>query len=228
MRAFGAQIHPVPGTRQEVADAALAAASSAAYAAHSWTPWFILGTASFAYELHAQLGRAPDAIVLPVGAGTLLLGIACGFSALARQGVVDHVPRLYGVQSTACAPLASAFELGLVNPAEISVGDTDAEGIKIARPPRGAQILAAVRASGGAIIAVDDAELWAAFERLASGGVLVEPTSAVAFAGVGRLLLGSSETVVVPVTGTGLKTVGTSKAPGTADDASTFVRNDGR
>ena len=129
--------------RAGVLNFALAAASSAAYAAHSWTPWFILGTASFAYELHAQLGRAPDAIVLPVGAGTLLLGIACGFSALARQGVVDHVPRLYGVQSTACAPLASAFELGLVNPAEISVGDTDAEGIKIARPPRGAQILAA-------------------------------------------------------------------------------------
>jgi threonine synthase len=213
MRAFGARIHAVPGTRQDVADAAIAAAESAAYASHSWTPWFILGTATFAHELHRQLGRAPDAIVLPVGAGTLLLGIARGFAELRRQGIVEHIPRLYGVQSTGCAPLATAFEQGLADAATVPVGDTAAEGVKIARPPRGAQILAAVRESKGAVIAVGDTDLWAAFERLASNGVLVEPTSALAFAGAERLELGSSETVVVPVTATGLKTIGTVQNP---------------
>ena len=213
MRAFGARINAVTGTRQDVADAALGAAESAAYAAHSWSPWFILGTSTFGFELHAQIGRAPDAIVLPLGAGTLLLGIARAFATLQRRGVVDRVPRLYGVQSTACAPLATAFEQGLAGAAEVSVSSTAAEGIKIARPPRAAQILRAVRESQGAIIAVGDEALWTASERLASGGVLVEPTSAIAFAGADRLESRGAETIVVPVTGSGLKTVSTSAAP---------------
>jgi threonine synthase len=207
IEAFGAYIKRISGSREDVAIAAREAAKSHAYAAHGWTPWFLLGTASFASELHAQLGRAPDAIVLPVGAGTLLLGISRGFEALVREGVSDKQPRLYGVQSTACAPLVHAFEDGRETPTRITPGDTAAEGIKIANPPRGRQIIAAVRRSGGALVAVDDSHLWSAFARLSAAGVLVEPTSAIAFAALDRLPIASSESVVVPVTATGLKAV---------------------
>ena len=134
LRAYGARVVPVEGSRQDVAAAALAGCGSAAYAAHGWTPWFLHGTMTFAGELHRQLGRAPDAIVIPLGAGTLLLGIAHGFAALVRRGAVERAPRIYGVQSSACAPLAAAFERGL--PASVSVvaRDTAAEGIKTADP----------------------------------------------------------------------------------------------
>jgi threonine synthase len=207
IEAHGARIKLVSGTRRDVTEAAVAAARSSdvAYASHAWSPWFIAGTASFAFELHRQLGRAPDAVVVPVGAGTLLLGIARGFAALHREGRIEHVPRLYGVQSAACAPLARAFELGLADAAEITPVKSVAEGIRIAHPPRSPQVLEAVRSSGGAIVAVNDSELWAAFDLLAATGLLVEPTSAVPFAAVDELEMEDAETVVVPVTATGLK-----------------------
>jgi threonine synthase len=207
VEAYRARIVRVLGTRQDVTDAAVAAAaeSGAAYASHAWAPWFLAGTATFAREVVAQLGRAPDAVVLPVGAGTLLLGIVRGFDALRREGAVDRVPPLYGVQSAACAPLVVAFEQGRDDVEAAVPGNTAAEGIKIARPPRSPQILAAVRASGGALVAVDDEALWAAFRRLARAGVLVEPTSAVAFAAAESLPLDPEKTVVVAATATGLK-----------------------
>jgi threonine synthase len=93
IRAYGARVVPIDGSRQDVT----AAAVSAAYASHAWTPWFLHGTTTFADEIYRQLARAPDAIVLPVGAGTLLLGIARGFAALARRGAVEAVPRIYAI-----------------------------------------------------------------------------------------------------------------------------------
>src|ERR687896_477847 len=204
IRAYGARVVPIDGSRQDVTAAAVSAAGSAAYASHAWTPWFLHGTTTFADELHRQLGRAPDAIVVPVGAGTLLLGVARGLAALARRGV-EAVPRIYGVQSSACAPLARAFERGLEAPVAVDLGETAAEGIKIASPPRGAEIIAAVRASGGAIVSVREQDLWRAYERLAAQGVLVEPTSATAFAAAERLPPRAGDVTVIPVTATGLK-----------------------
>jgi threonine synthase len=148
-------------------------------------------------------------VVVPVGSGTLLLGAARGFTALQAVGAISRSPRIYGVQSTGCAPLASAWTHGTAEPEEVSPRPTAAEGIRIARPPRGRQILEAVRQSGGAILAVGDDELWHAHSELARRGVYVEPTSAVAAAGLTALLasgqLEPSDTVVVPITATGLK-----------------------
>jgi threonine synthase len=205
IEAYGARTIRVPGTREDVAVAAREASEESAYAAHAWTPWFLLGTAAFAREAFGQLGAMPDAVVVPVGAGTLLLGIARGFQALERGGAKR--PRLYGVQSTACAPLVAGFETDAVEPPDIVAGNTAAEGIKISHPPRGRQILAAVRVSGGGFVAVDDDELWDAFRRLGRMGFFVEPTSAAAFAALAKLPLDASETILVPATATGLKAV---------------------
>ncbi|MGZ4360231.1 MAG: pyridoxal-phosphate dependent enzyme [Gaiellaceae bacterium] len=207
IEAFGARIVRVPGSRADVAAAAAEAADGAVYVPHGWTPWFLAGTETFAHELVHQLGRAPDAIVLPVGSGTLLLGIARGFRALAEAGGVSGLPRLYGVQPTACAPLAGAFGKGLTGPVEVEPGATAAEGTRIARPPRGEQILAAVRETHGSLVAIDDQALWQGFEQLARQGVLAEPTSALPFGALDRLPLDPSELVVVPVTATGLKAI---------------------
>ena len=79
----------------------------------------------------------------------------------------------------------------------------------LATPPRGAEILRRVRDSGGAILAIDDADLWAALRGLAHQGIYIEPTSAVAPAAVARSrstgAIGPSERVVVALTGSGLK-----------------------
>jgi threonine synthase len=207
IRAYGARVHLVAGPRQAAADAAVAAAEGGAvYAAHAWSPLFTAGTATCAIELHEQLGgRVPDAVVVPVGAGTLFLGIRRGYADVGAA----RAPRLFGVQTTACPPLALAHERGEAEPAPVTPRRGAAEGILIARPPRGAEVLAAARETGGAIIAVEDDAVWRALAKLARSGVYVEPTSAAAVAGLELLIdtgrLGSAQRVVVILTGTGLK-----------------------
>src|ERR1700722_17279890 len=54
--ASGAAVTAVPGTRQAVTDAALAAIGESFYASHNWHPFFIEGTKTLAFELWDQLG----------------------------------------------------------------------------------------------------------------------------------------------------------------------------
>lgn len=208
--AYGARVIPVEGPRQAAADAAAGAvATGVVYATHLWNPYCLAGTATWAFEVVEQLGGAPDAIVMPVGAGTLLLGAARAFERLREAGRIAHVPRIYGAQSTGCAPLAEAFARGATEPWPVTPVANAAEGIMLARPPRGREILRRVRASGGSIVAVGDDELWAALGAMARQGTYIEPTSAVAPAAVAALRgsgeVGPDEQVVVALTGSGLK-----------------------
>lgn len=198
--AYGARIVPVPGPRPRATEAAEeAAAAGAIYASHAWSPVFLAGTATFARELVEQLGgEAPDAIVFPVGGGSLLLGAYHGFAALGLS-----MPRLVCAQAAACAPLVAAFEQGAAEPVAVEVRPSVADGIRIPSPVRGAEVLAAIRATGGTAVAVEEEEILAAYAQVAAGGVLVERTSAVALAALGRV---EGERVVAAVTGHGLKT----------------------
>jgi threonine synthase len=208
--AYGARLIPVEGPRQAATDAAAAAVERGIlYATHLWNPWCLVGTATWAFEVVEQLGGAPDAVVFPVGAGTLLLGAARAFERLAQTGRIERIPRIYGGQSNGCAPLAIAFDEGRSEPAPVTQVPSAAEGIMLARPPRGAEILRRVRESGGAILALDDSAIWAALRDVAHQGIYIEPTSAVAPAAVAPLrasgAIDSGDRVVVALTGSGLK-----------------------
>lgn len=212
-RAYGADLRTVDGARENATDAAIAFAEEhgGVYASHQWQPAFNLGTQTFAFELWEQLGgEPPDALVCPVGAGGLLLGARLGFRALRLAGLVVKEPRLIGVQSAACAPLARAIAGGLDEPAPIERGVSVAEGVLLANPPRGGESIAAARESGGTIVAVDDERLWAAHEGLRRAGQLVELTGALGVAAIDSLVrqgaLRKDETTVIALTGHGLKT----------------------
>jgi threonine synthase len=208
IEAYGATLHRVPGTREDTARAALEAAATCVYASHVYSPWFLHGTKTFAYEVAEQLGwTAPDTLVLPAGNGTLLLGAYLGFTELARAGIVSHVPRIIAVQAAACAPLAAAFADGLDEPVEIHASHTAAEGIAIATPARGSQVLAAVRATGGLFVTVSEQEIVASLRDCCRGGWFIEPTSAAVVAGARRYARTAAldETIVTAFTGHGLK-----------------------
>jgi threonine synthase len=212
-RAHGATITTVPGPRSASGEAARAAVEvsgpDVTYASHLWQAAFLAGTATFAYEVYEQLGgRAPDTLVAPLGGGTLLLGAHLGFGRLRDAGLIERIPRLVGVQSSACAPLARAFREGMDDAMAVDPGTTIAEGIRIARPPRSRQILTAIGQTGGDIVEVTDAEIRDALRRLLAQGLYVEPTSAVASAGLARLGPGDG-IVVVALTAHGLKAAGT-------------------
>lgn len=213
VRAAGAELVPVPGPRAAAGEAAVAAVdggpdSGVAYASHLWQPAFLAGTATFAFELWESLGRiAPEQIIAPLGGGTLLLGVALGFGRLQAAGLINRVPRLVGVQSAACPPLAQAFEQGAADVEAAQPGTTIAEGIRIARPPRSRQILAAIRASGGSIVTVTDDEIRASLRTLLAGGLFIEPTAAAAYAGAAKV--DRRGTTILAFTGHGLKAAAT-------------------
>jgi threonine synthase len=185
--AFGAAVEVVKGDREDAAKAAIDAVeeTGAFYASHAWHPAFLEGTKAFAFEVWEQLGgQAPDEVMLPVGNGTLLLGAALGFDELLAAGLIPARPRLIGVQAEACNPLEQAWREHISHPVAIRRRPTAAEGIAIAAPPRGSQILAAVRASGGRFLAVDEDAISRAQVKLASLGLNVEPTAAAVYAGL--------------------------------------------
>jgi len=210
MRVTGAEVVPVAGSRQDVAEAALAQAETMFYASHNWQPFFLEGTKTLAFELWEQLDfRAPDNVIVPFGYGSNVLGAWIGFDELRRAGRIDRLPRLFAVQAANCAPLHAAFMAGgdALVPTEIL--PTAAEGIASSRPIRVAESLRALRASGGRTVAVPEAAIGPALGRLARAGHFVEPTSAVAAAALDMLLADGTvepgQTTVLVLTGSGLK-----------------------
>jgi threonine synthase len=146
-------------------------------------------------------------MVLPVGQGSLALGAHLGFERLARAGLIERMPVLTCVQAEACAPLVRAWEAGLEEVPPVEVGETAAEGIRIRAPLRGRALLAALRSTGGRAVAVKEGEIAEAHALLARRGLYVEPTSAAAAAGLGRVAADLPEgPVVLVLTGSGLKT----------------------
>lgn len=208
IRHYGATLHQIPGTREDTARAALLAAEKTYYASHAWNPFFFQGTKTFAFEVGEQLGwRPPDTVILPVGNGTLLLGAYIGFRELLQAGIIGHLPKIIGVQAENCAPLYHAYQENQPGVPPVDTGETLAEGIAIASPVRGRQIINAVRQTGGEFLVVSEGEIRKALVEICRQGYYIEPTSAATIAGVKKYLPRSSynEVMVSAFTGHGLK-----------------------
>lgn len=209
IKACGARLIKVEGSREEVGKAALEAARRTYYASHSCNPYFFEGTKTFAFEVWEQSGwAAPDLLILPVGNGTLLLGAFLGFQQLMEAKEIDRLPRLVAVQSENCAPLFRAYQEGWSEVGPVEKTETVAEGISVARPIRGKQILEAVRKTRGFFLTVSDEEVLASLRAMARMGLYLEPTSATATAAWEKVKGGpgmTEQTAVIPLTGSGLK-----------------------
>ena len=202
----------VEGSREDVTDACVAAveAGEGWYASHAWNPAFFAGTATAAYEIAARRDwSVPDAVVTPVGHGTLFLGAYRGFRALRDAGWTDRMPRLLGAQAAGYAPVADAVS----GDADDGPGDEPndvADGIRIRDPVRGEEIRRAVSETDGDAIALSAAAVEGELDALHRRGFYVEPTAAVGPAALrayrDRGVVGPDDDVVVALTGSGLKT----------------------
>lgn len=204
--AYGAELVEVEGPRSAVQERTLAELREGeAYASHMWSPLFIEGLKTIAYEVFEQWG-VPDAVAVPVGSGGLLLGVYWGFLALKELGLAERVPRVIAAQA---AGYTSVYD-ALYGPYDAEPpSEPLADGIAISNSPRLRQVVEAVRASRGSAVVVRDSEIVDALRELARGGLLVEPTSATAVAALRQAreegLVESGERVLVPLTGSGLK-----------------------
>ena len=214
IRIFGAELHAIDGPRQAATDAAerFLAERGLPYLSHNLSPYFSDGMQSFVYEMMPERGDPGthddfEHIVLPVGNGSLLIGAKDAYDEIAASGEIK-TPRFHAIQVEAVQPLVAA-----VNSKGWSIGNikpTVASGIAVSSPPRLAQCVDAVRSSGGSAVAVTDEAALEWQQRLARDeGIFCEVTSAVAFAGLERLIadgaISPDESVLVPITGSGLK-----------------------
>ncbi|HET6184285.1 MAG TPA: pyridoxal-phosphate dependent enzyme [Acetobacteraceae bacterium] len=208
MRAHGAEVVLVPGSRQDTADEAVRRAAHVFYASHNWHPFFLQGTKTLAYELWEDLGfAAPDNVIVPCGAGSNVLGCEIGFSELLRAGEITALPRIFAAQPANCAPIAASFLAGA--PAAPEIRPTIAEGTAIAQPIRLPEVLGVLRETGGGAVMLTEEEIKQALFALARIGLYVEPTSAQVLAAFQRLLEAGTvtpeQTTVLVLTGSGLK-----------------------
>jgi threonine synthase len=218
---YGAKILKIAGSRTDVASAAENAwrTSGTYYASHNLSPFFIEGMKTFAYEIAENLDwQLPDHVVFPVGGGVLLAGACRGFEELLQIGWIERIPRLHCVQSKACMPIVEAFRKGSLQIVPATERETIAGGIRISNPARGAQVLRALQRTKGNVASVSDAAILR-HQRLLAGkeGIFAEPTSCAALAGLEKLLrigvISKHDSVVVALTGFGLKDVKSAELP---------------
>jgi threonine synthase len=217
VRAAGGELVLVDGSMADAGRRAAELASDRGFflAATFSEPYRLEGKKAAWLEVFDQLGdpermAVPRTVLLPVGGGVGALAAAKAAEEVRAAGwTEDGPPTIVGVQGARCAPIARAFERGDLDVAPWDdPPDTVAAGLRVPAPSEGTEVLAAVRASGGQMIAVDDDEIVGAIGDLASSeGLLACPEGAAAVAAGYRLAAaGALEgPVVVYNTGTGAK-----------------------
>jgi threonine synthase len=216
IRLYGAELVPIEGPRPRATEALLAYAEERQipYASHLWHPLFIEGIKTLAYELAEQCAwQAPAAVLCPVGAGSILLGLYRGFGDLVAAGAVAGMPRLVAVQAAHVSPLYQAFCAGANRVEAASAPQpTLAEGIALPKPVRDVELLAAIRDTSGTVLAVCEDRIREGIEEFGRRGFCVEPTSAVVWEGLRQYReksgLAPTARIVTVLSGHGLKTCG--------------------
>ena len=153
----------------------------------------------------------PDAIFVSVGDGNIIAGLHKGFKDLLAMGWIERIPRLFGVQSTASAPIYNVFVSGEEKITRVQAA-TVADSISVGLPRDGIRGLRAATQTGGAYLAVADEAILDFIRALArSAGVFAEPAGAASYAGLVQALqqglVSELDSILVFNTGNGLKDV---------------------
>lgn len=134
--------------------------------------WRIEGKKSLGLELaEPRAGESswslPDAVIYPTGGGTGVLGMWKAWDELEALGLIgSQRPRMLCVQSEATAPLVRAFESGATDTTVVAAGHTLATGLNVPGGVGHFRVLEIIRASGGAAVAVGEADIAAELSRV--------------------------------------------------------------
>jgi threonine synthase len=176
-------------------------------------PYYAEGSKTLAYEIAEQLGfRTPDRVVAPIASGSLYTKIAKGFDEWRTLGLIEgDAPTMNGAQALGCSPVAAAFAAGtdVCRPVK---PDTIAKSLAIGNPADGPYAVELARRTEGSIDSVTDDEIRAGIRLLAeTTGIFTETAGGTTTATLAKLAergdIDPDETVVLVITGEGLKTL---------------------
>jgi threonine synthase len=214
--AYGATVFAVDGTYDDVNRlcSELSYDRPWAFVNVNMRPYYAEGSKTIALETGEQLGwRVPDRVVAPIASGSLYTKILQGFEEGRAAGLLADgpAPIMHGSQGDGCAPVATAFARGAdevipVKPTGI------AKSLAIGSPADGVYALEVARRTGGTIEAASDDEIVHGIRLLArTTGIFTETAGGVTTAVLAKLAargeIGDTETVVLYITGDGLKTI---------------------
>ena len=216
---YGAQVTLVDGLISDCARMVAALKEKDGWARDGWfdvsttkEPYRVEGKKTMGYEVAEQLGwKLPQGIIYPTGGGVGLLGMWKAFEEMEALGWIGaERPKMVCVQSEGCAPVVKAWREGKSamemwpNPA------TMASGLRVPKPYGDYLILDILRKSGGAALAVSEAEILTATRQWGKmEGIFAAPEGAAALAAYRKLrasmFFAPDDNVVLFNTGTGLK-----------------------
>lgn len=175
-------------------------------------PYYAEGSKAFGYEIAEQLGwKTPKHIVVPMAGGSLITKIWKAFKEFQKIGLIDRVDtKVYGAQATGCAPIVTAVKEGteLIRPVKPK---TIAKSLAIGNPADGYYSAKVMRDSNGWGEDVSDEEIIDAMKLLAeTEGIFAETAGGVTLGVTKKLIaqgrIPKNESIVVSITGNGLKT----------------------
>ena len=163
-------------------------------------------------ELFEQFNQnLPDAIFYPTGGGTGLIGMWKAFQELRELGWLNcKLPKMFAVQSEACAPIVKAFENNQRHAELWENASTIASGIRVPAAIGDFLILDAIRESEGSAIAVSEESIIDCRNEIANEtGLLMSPEGAATAAGyikaLSKNLINENDQVVLFNCASGLK-----------------------
>lgn len=175
-------------------------------------PYYAEGSKSFAFEMMEQLGwRTPKHIVVPMASGSLLTKVWKAIKEFETMGLVEkNGTKIYGAQATGCSPITTALknDWEIFKPVK---PDTIAKSLAIGTPADGFYAMCVMKESGGWGEDVSDREIIDGIKLLAeTEGVFTETAGGVTMAVTKKLIeqgvIPKNESIVVSITGNGLKT----------------------
>ncbi len=176
-------------------------------------PFYAEGAKTAAFEVVEQLDwHSPEHILIPAAGGTLSSRMHKGLKELQHLGLAEtDSTALHIAQPSGCNPIASAI---LAEEAEVVpvMPETAAHSLAIGAPGDGYLVIDAVHKRGGTAAFASDPEIFAGIDLLAATeGLLTEPAGGTTIAVLEKLAaagrFGPDETVVVMITGNGMKTL---------------------
>ena len=225
---FGAKVFAVNGTYDDAFDLCMAVCDKRGWFNRNTghNPFTREGKKTAAFEIFEQLGKIPDWVAVPTGDGNIIAGIWKGFCDLKEAGIAARTPKMLCAQSVESQAISStvwklqkagkkAVDWSQVQIAPVRA-TTVADSISVDIPRDGLAAVRAVIESGGAAVAVPDAEILGAIPEIARGaGVFAEPAASCAWAGLRKAardgLVKPDETVVCMITGNGLKDIASAR-----------------
>ena len=214
LRVFGSHLFLVGGNYDQAFDLCMEATERFGWYNRNtaFNPYMVEGKKTVALEVAEQMRfEAPDKVIVSVGDGCIVSGVAKGFHDLLTLGLIDHMPQLIAVQAEGCAPIAQAVISSepvtyLENPT--SCADSIVAGI----PRNHLMAVRDIRSSGGLAVTVSDDEIIDAIGFLGRNeGIFAEPAAAASVAALRKLAnsgdLHQKDRIVVLITGNGLKDV---------------------